>query len=254
MLEKLVISSFLKRAFGPNSFWAAHTNDCYWIVFGLCSERFWIGFGQFLDCFQIVFCSLQGKVFKGRARDAFGRLRDLFSHPKGRTEVIIRVSEAKLHIEVVSDIQKCLEPPKPGKICKKRYFSWPKISTIFDFQLISIQNTSPWGLPGPLQAPLGLPGPPGTLRAPGGVFSTPVATVYGPFRKGVDKSRFGAFLVNKLPKHIEIFGVRPIWRDLRRNPASAGLNDVQNSWMATQLVTKSCDLESLGVPGPASTP
>ena len=31
-------------------------------------------------------------------------------------------------------------------------------------------------------------------------------------------------------------------------------SDVQNGWMATHLVTKRCDLGSLGVPGPASTP
>ena len=30
--------------------------------------------------------------------------------------------------------------------------------------------------------------------------------------------------------------------------------NVQNGWMATPLVTKRCDLGSLGVPGPASTP
>ena len=36
----------------------------------------------------------------------------------------------------------------------------------------------------------------------------------------------------------EIEWVGPPWRDLRRNSASADLNDVQNSWMATQLVTK----------------
>ena len=32
------------------------------------------------------------------------------------------------------------------------------------------------------------------------------------------------------------------------------VRNVQNAWMATHLVTKRCDLGSLGVPGPASTP
>ena len=32
------------------------------------------------------------------------------------------------------------------------------------------------------------------------------------------------------------------------------VRNVQNGWMATHLVTKRCDLGSLGVPGPASTP
>ena len=53
---------------------------------------------------------------------------------------------------------------------------------------------------------------------------------------------------------MEIEGVRPIWRDPRRNSVHPGAKDVQNGWMATQLVTKRCDLGSLGVPGPASTP
>ena len=46
----------------------------------------------------------------------------------------------------------------------------------------------------------------------------------------------------------------PIWRDPRRNSAEFPARDVQNGWMATQLVPKKCDFGSLGVPGPASTP
>ena len=46
----------------------------------------------------------------------------------------------------------------------------------------------------------------------------------------------------------------PIWRDPRRNSAEFPAGDVQNGWMATQLVPKRCDFGSLGVPGPASTP
>ena len=43
-------------------------------------------------------------------------------------------------------------------------------------------------------------------------------------------------------KKVEIEGFRPIWRHPRQNTAPAGLNIAQNSWMATQLVTKRCDL------------
>ena len=55
-------------------------------------------------------------------------------------------------------------------------------------------------------------------------------------------------------KNVEIKGVGPIWRDPRRNSAEFPAGDVQNGWMATQLVPKRCDFGSLGVPGPASTP
>ena len=55
-------------------------------------------------------------------------------------------------------------------------------------------------------------------------------------------------------KQVEFEGVGPIWRDPRRNPASNPTSDMQNGWMATGLVTKRCDLGSLGVPAPASTP
>ena len=46
----------------------------------------------------------------------------------------------------------------------------------------------------------------------------------------------------------------PVWRDPRRNSANFPAWIVQSGWMATQLVTKRCDLGSLRVPGPASTP
>ena len=62
---------------------------------------------------------------------------------------------------------------------------------------------------------------------------------------------FCAFLGQK---KVEFEGVGPIWRDARRNSASNPASDVQNGWMATRLVPKRCDLGSLGVPGPASTP
>ena len=55
-------------------------------------------------------------------------------------------------------------------------------------------------------------------------------------------------------KNVEIEGVGPIWQDPRQNSAYNRAANVQNGWMASQLVTKRCDLGSLGVPGPASTP
>ena len=53
---------------------------------------------------------------------------------------------------------------------------------------------------------------------------------------------------------VEIEGVGPIWRDPRRNSIQKAVPGVPYGGMATHLVTKRCDLGSLGVPGPASTP
>ena len=55
-------------------------------------------------------------------------------------------------------------------------------------------------------------------------------------------------------KQVEIEGAGPPWRDPRRKTTQNPGPDVQNGAMATHLVTKRCDLGSLGVPGPASTP
>ena len=55
-------------------------------------------------------------------------------------------------------------------------------------------------------------------------------------------------------KSVEIEGVGPIWRDPRRNSVQKAVPGVPYGGMATHLVTKRCDLGSLGVPGPASTP
>ena len=106
----------------------------------------------------------------------------------------------------------------------------------------------------------------GPTRAPRGVFSpTPVArcALFLAGAKYVTNKRF--FIRKKtviwcisvqpiVQKTIEIEGVGPIWRDPRRNSANFPAWVVQNGWMATQSVTKRCDLGSLEVPGPASTP
>ena len=61
-------------------------------------------------------------------------------------------------------------------------------------------------------------------------------------------------MVNKWSNKVEIEGAGPPWRDPRQNSAYNRAANVQNGWMATQLVTKRYDLGSLGVPGSASTP
>ena len=55
-------------------------------------------------------------------------------------------------------------------------------------------------------------------------------------------------------KKVEIEGVGPPWRDSQRNSAPGRGPQVPDGATATHLVTERCDLESLGVPGPASTP
>ena len=51
--------------------------------------------------------------------------------PKGRTELIIGVSEAKLHEEADFDIQKSLAPPKPSQTCEKLISETKKIRFFF---------------------------------------------------------------------------------------------------------------------------
>ena len=51
--------------------------------------------------------------------------------PKGRTELIIGVSEAKLHEETDFDVQKWLAPPKPSQKCEKLIFEIQKIRFFF---------------------------------------------------------------------------------------------------------------------------
>ena len=56
------------------------------------------------------------------------------------------------------------------------------------------------------------------------------------------------------PQKVEIEGAGPPWRDPQRNSAPNPGTNVQNGATATQLVKQMCDLGSVGVPGPASTP
>ena len=55
-------------------------------------------------------------------------------------------------------------------------------------------------------------------------------------------------------KKVEIEGVGLSRRDPRRNSVQDAGPDVENGGMATHLVTKRCDLGSVGVPALARTP
>ena len=64
-----------------------------------------------------------------------------------------------------------------------------------------------------------------------------------------------AFFGSKMVKQkVEIEGAGPPWRDSQRNSAPGPGPQVPNGATATHLVTKRCDLGSLGVPGCTRTP
>ena len=89
---------------------------------------------------------------------------------------------------------------------------------------------------------------------PGGTPPRKVKPGGTPPRKSTfgQKSRFRVHKKSK--KKVEIEGAGPPWRDSQRNSAPGPGPQVPNGATATHLVTKKCDLGSLGVPGPASTP
>ena len=100
----------------------------------------------------------------------------------------------------------------------------------------------------PKYSPQGPPRPWGTILGQPGRFSKI-------FSKPSQKMRFLAFWGSKLTqKNVEIEGVGPIWRVPERNSVQKAVPGVPYGGMATHLVPKRCDLGSLGVPGPASTP
>merc|ERR1711903_393722 len=68
------------------------------------------------------------------------------------------------------------------------------------------------------------------------------------------KSTFGHLGVQDRRKKVGIQAPGPPRRDPGRNSVSDPGFKVSNGGMATHLVAKRCDLGSLGVPGPASTP
>ena len=101
-------------------------------------------------------------------------------------------------------------------------------------------------------------GTPRARQAPqGGVFSKP-RCYWCSFLAGAKHSYksniFPICWSEIVRKKNEIEGVGSPWRDSRRNSAPGPGPQVPNGATATHLVTKRCDLGSLGVPGPASTP
>ena len=106
---------------------------------------------------------------------------------------------------------------------------------------------------GPHGAPWGPLGPLGPLGAQ--IWPNPPRLGVSIFKK-IPKIDIWAFFGSKMvKKKVEIEGVGPPWRDSQRNSAPGPGPQVPNGAMATHLVTKRCDLGSLGgVLGPASTP
>ena len=101
---------------------------------------------------------------------------------------------------------------------------------------------APWGPQGAPWAPLG-PWAPNPLRWVADKFKT------------LPKNRLLGIFGSKMgQKKVGIQAPGPPRRDPGRNSAYFAARNVQNGGMATHLVAKRCDLGSLGVPGPASTP
>ena len=95
--------------------------------------------------------------------------------------------------------------------------------------------------------PLGAQGAQGGPREPKGRYF---------FKKNTKIMQFCICGLQKCEKKVEIEGAGPPWRDSHRNSAPGPSPQVPkfNGATATHLVTKRCDLGSLGVPGRASTP
>ena len=119
------------------------------------------------------------------------------------------------------------------------------------------------GALGPLgslsRAPLGPLGPLGTLgglsRAPHGPLGpNPLLWVADKFETLPENRLLGIFGSKMGQKKVGTWAPGPTWRDPGRNPEPDPGFKVPNGATATHLVTKRCDLASLGVPGPASTP
>ena len=95
-------------------------------------------------------------------------------------------------------------------------------------------------------------------RALGPFFCQPPCRDCGVPRRGARNRDFLhllAFLVQQMtPKKSRLRGWDLSGEIRTEKLISIPASDVQNGWMATHLVTKRCDLGSLGVPGPASTP
>ena len=132
---------------------------------------------------------------------------------------------------------------------------------------------APWGPQGPLGGPRGPLGPLGPLGGPSRAPLGPLGPLGGLGRAprgplGPKSIAMGADNFKTLPKHrlwsilgskigeqkIGIQAPGPPRRDPGRNSVQDPGFKVPSGGMATHLVAKRCDLGSLGVPGPASTP
>ena len=111
----------------------------------------------------------------------------------------------------------------------------------------------PLGPPkGPLGAPVGPLGPPWAPWAPGA--PNPLLWVADKFETLPENRLLGIFGSKIGEKKVGIWAPGPPRRDPGRNSVPDPGFKVPNGGMATHLVAKRCDLGSLGVPGPASTP
>ena len=104
---------------------------------------------------------------------------------------------------------------------------------------------APWGPLGPLGPPWGPLGPVGPKS---------IAMGANKFENLPENRLLGSLGSKMGEKKVGIWAPGPPRRDPGRNSAYFAARNVQNGWMATHLVAKRCDLGSLGVPGPASTP
>merc|ERR1711995_102279 len=126
---------------------------------------------------------------------------------------------------------------------------------------------APLGSLGPLKmAPRGPHGRPWAPGAPNPARWVPI--ISRTCQKSAFLEAYRPHKFENLPENrlLTIFGVKlgetkvgiqapgPPWRDPGRNSVPDPGFKVPNGGMATHLVAKRCDLGSLGVPGPASTP
>ena len=118
-----------------------------------------------------------------------------------------------------------------------------------------MENRGKWNPPGVPQSPFRALGATYVGSFFGTLWNQPSRAACDPFENMFNWLHLGFFLSKNGRKIVvEIGGVGPVWRAPGPNSASRSAKDVQNGWMATLLVTESCDLGSLGVLGPSSTP
>ena len=115
---------------------------------------------------------------------------------------------------------------------------------------------APWGGPrGPLGPPRGPLGPPWAPWAPLGPWApNPLLWAADKFKTLPENRHFGILESKTAHQKVGIWAPGPPRRDPGRNSEPDPGFKVPNGATATHLVTKRCDLGSLGVPGPASTP